>query len=357
MAPPKQFRSVCYTIFHPDEQKDDPSTYKTDVWDFVHPTHLDGHEVVVYSVYQWEQTPTTRRIHIQGFCKLNKRLRLSQIKRMFQCNSMHIEERFAMGSDKAAADYCKKTDTRFRPDLEPVEHGDLNTADHQGKRNDIESAYEAIKTGMPMDQLRDNFTGVVAKYPRFVADAVAHQEKKRYREQLDGDGFPPVEVIVYHGDTNVGKTYRVWNEVKERYGSIGAVMKIELTNTGVWFCNYTGQPAIFFDEFSSDWFKGSSGVRRNQFLNWLDSPPVDLSRKTLSTIPKQWQCVWITSNEPPEEWIDRASYKSQQMFDRTVAALRRRITTEVEMTRRGHGIIHKLNGLVTPETHKKETKL
>ncbi len=317
MAPQqKQYRSVCYTFYHVDENKDDPSTWKTEGWEFDHPIEYKGEGIVAYYVWQFEKTQTGR-IHIQGFCRLVRRLRLNQIKEMFQNKTMHIEERYSNGTDEAAAKYCTKKETRLCADVEPIEWGSLENVG-RGKRSDIRLCFESIKTGMPMQEILEEYTEVSFKYSRMVEKLVSEQVRKRTRDE-----FRDMEVIVYWGGSGSGKTQRVYKEVKEKYGTHAAMHKLPQSHP-CWFNGYTHQPVLFIDDFGIDWTEGMNPcMPRALLLHIMDRYPLMLNVKHGEFAEALFTTVYITANEPPVEWFHASTPVRKQLNQQ---AIERRIT-------------------------------
>lgn len=301
-------------MFHPDEDTNDPTTWKTAAWEFDHPTSYKDEEIVLYYVWQFERTQSGR-IHVQGFCKLTRKLRLKQVKEMFGNNTMHIEERYS--TDQDAANYCKKVESRLDPNALPVEWG--NIQEHgQGKRTDIKKCYLDIKNGMPVDEVLDNHTDIYFKYSRTVNRLVQDVHRKRLR---DDEVFRDVDVRVFWGVPGAGKTRRVYEEVKRDYGTYNVMFKLP-NSKPLWFNTYRGQPVMFIDDFGRDWT--TDGIMTKGFLlNLLDRYPLSLNVKGEDPVEANWTRVYITSNEPPCEWYKTGNRAENIMI---AAAIERRIS-------------------------------
>lgn len=111
-----------------------------------------------YHVYGREVGESGTR-HLQGFITFSGQKRLSGVRKI--CERAHWE--VTKGTSVQAADYCKK-------DGDWVEFG---TPPAQGSRTDLEAFKEVVKTGVldPKD-LREQFSEVWAKYPRFCMDYI-----------------------------------------------------------------------------------------------------------------------------------------------------------------------------------------
>lgn len=101
--------------------------------------------------------------HLQGYLQLEKKLRLSGVKKLIP--RAHWEP--AKGNLEQNKVYCSKEKDFY-------EFGHAVAA---GKRNDLESAKEAIRSGATMKELRESHSEVVAKYPRFIRDYFADQKE------------------------------------------------------------------------------------------------------------------------------------------------------------------------------------
>ena len=100
--------------------------------------------------------------HLQGYLNLPKKLRLGGLKKLIP--RAHFE--VAKGSPEQNYTYCTKEG----------DFVELGKPTVQGKRNDLEAAKEAIRSGATMKELREHHSDVVAKYPRFIRDYAADQK-------------------------------------------------------------------------------------------------------------------------------------------------------------------------------------
>jgi len=145
--------------------------------------------------------------HLQGFVTFKKQKRLSACKKLH--STAHWEA--AKGTSEQAADYCKK-EGNFE------EKGSLPSS---GKRNDLESFKDAVKKGiLDKKRLREEFSDICAKYPRFVNEYVSDnipipEVKKHALKQWQADLnqrllLPPNDrEIIFIVDT-VGNKGKSW---------------------------------------------------------------------------------------------------------------------------------------------------
>ncbi|AIC83096.1 replication protein [Chilli leaf curl India alphasatellite] len=75
---------------------------------------------VSYACWQEEESPTTKRRHLQGYLQLKTKKSLSAVKSLFGDLNPHLEKQRARKTDEAC-DYCMKEETRVSG---PFEFGD-----------------------------------------------------------------------------------------------------------------------------------------------------------------------------------------------------------------------------------------
>lgn len=103
--------------------------------------------------------------HLQGFASLKAQTRLSAIKKIMP--RAHIEA--AQGTDEQNLAYCTKQDK------EAFVHGEPS---RKGKRNDLDSFKQAVKSGADYDFALENHSKVVAKYPKFAREYIDLERRK-----------------------------------------------------------------------------------------------------------------------------------------------------------------------------------
>jgi len=119
--------------------------------------------------------------HIQGYMESLKKSTLRQVKEWLP--TAHFEQ--ARGTHAQCVAYVSKEETREEG---PFSRGKPNTED-QGKRMDLDNFKEAIKSGKSKFEIMEEFTEVMAKYPRFYGeflDAWADEKCVRLSRQLEG---------------------------------------------------------------------------------------------------------------------------------------------------------------------------
>lgn len=116
-------------------------------------------DVCTFAVHQIEKgeggTP-----HVQGYFQFGKRLRLTQVKKLFGSRA-HLE--VARGDANSNIAYCTKEEGRLAG---PYRQGIPTT---QGKRTDIHAFVEAMREELLSEvQILELYPHILAKYPRFV---------------------------------------------------------------------------------------------------------------------------------------------------------------------------------------------
>lgn len=122
-----QFRNFCFTSYNLETKWFDKD------WS------QEKDSIVQYMIVQGEFCKDQKQ-HIQGYCQLITRARLTTIKEFFDDKTMHIEKRY--GTHEQARDYCKQEKNgRWH---EYVEWG---TPKEQGKRTDLLDLRDRLKEG------------------------------------------------------------------------------------------------------------------------------------------------------------------------------------------------------------------
>ncbi len=118
-------------------------------------------ENIQYLVYQREKSPTTNKLHWQGYVEFYRTHRIPKAKKLIHCPTAHLEQRH--GTRIEARQYCIKDDTQVE---KPVEHGIWLKG--QGHRSDLDELISRIKKGDSDLQLIDEDAEQYERYHRFV---------------------------------------------------------------------------------------------------------------------------------------------------------------------------------------------
>jgi hypothetical protein len=224
----------------------------------------EGTALASYLVFGAEkgenQTP-----HLQGYVELTAKRRLQTLKNKLHATA-HWEAR--KGTAFEASEYCKKDDDYF-------ETGTLST-NNQGTRTDIEEALHLIKQGKQMSEVAELHPMVYVRMHRGLQALKSSYDRSKPK-------IVP-EVIVFHGQTGVGKTYKVTSESPSCF----------MVSNYKWYDGYDGVSDICFDEYMGQ-------ITINNFLRLLDRYPVQVETKggvVVFNPPR----IYITSHSPPSEW-------------------------------------------------------
>lgn len=247
-------------------------------------------ENIRYAIYGKEICPTTGKLHWQSYIEFHKPLRFSAIKKIYNQNNCHINEKYKGSTREQARDYCKK-------DGEYIEYGEWIKG--QGARTDIKTVVDKLKDGKKMSELMIEQPGLYCQYRNGLKDINANIIKNKTKEWRD------IEVILIAGPTGCGKTKTAMKD---------ATYKIQGTQLS-WWQDYDQEECICIDEYSND-------VKITELLNLLDGYQLRLSIKGSHTYAN-WKKVYITTNLKINEIHSEAKQAHKD-------ALFRRITTIID---------------------------
>lgn len=212
-ARPKQSRRWCFTLNHYTE-------------DEIAKLESVPVKYLIYGREIGDQgTP-----HLQGFIILNDNRALSWLKNNVS-ERAHWEA--AKGNVEQNQEYCKKEGVW-------IEKG---TVPQQGKRTDVDRAWEIVKEKGLSAAIDDNPSTFI-RYPRGMKEYAQHLQMKKRRVKP--------KVFWFYGETGCGKTYEAYDKNVELYGYDDVWMSAE---TLQWFDGYEGQRVAVFDDFRKDFCK------------------------------------------------------------------------------------------------------
>lgn len=238
---------------------------------------------VKYVVMQKEKGKKTEHLHIQGYLQLQKKQRLSWLKKLRP--GAHWSK--ARGSWSQNYNYCTKEESRVEKFIE------LGTPTTQGQRVDLDEFRDLVKSGKRKAELLETHIPIFAKYPRLydtIRETVRPERKER-------------KVGLFIGPPGTGKTKYAYDNFPDLY----AVP----VDKSFWFNAYDGQDTVLFDDYVGQY-------------------PLALMLRLLhpypELVPIKGSYVWwnpsniiLTSNLPVEEWYD---YSNRPVH---LEALKRRI--------------------------------
>lgn len=242
-------------------------------------------ELCGYIIYG-KETGAEGTPHLQGYVSLTRKSRLNQVRELISTRA-HYE--VMRGSPKQAADYCKK-------DGDFTEFG--RPPGVKGTRSDLLTVQERIREGATKAEIRDEFFGVYAKYPRAIDAYISDLQGKRNWE---------TENIIFWGKTGKGKTRAVYEfiEADQIYPHPG----------DNWFDGYCGQSVVLFDDYNGSEFKLS------YLLKLLDRYPMQVPIKGgyVNWIPRH---IYFTSNKDPKIWYEGCNEEQRKALFRRIKLIK-----------------------------------
>jgi len=242
-------------------------------------------EGIRYAVYGYEICPETKKEHWQSYIELNKPMRMTALKKLYEDDTIHFEVR--MGTRDQARTYCQK-DGKYE------EHGKWISG--QGHRTDLEDIVDQLKKGTKLSTVMLENPKLYCQYRNGLKDIAA---------KVASDNIPKfrnVEVILIAGPTGCGKTRVAMEE---------ATYKIQASQLQ-WWQDYDGDKVITIDEYDNN-------LPITEMLALLDGYKLRLNVKNSHTYA-EWNKVYITTNLRIEQLHNNAKPAHRD-------ALLRRITT------------------------------
>lgn len=220
--------------------------------------------------------------HYQGYVEFSKPKRRAAVSRCLP--RAWLEPR--KGTREAARAYAMK-DSDGKLDG-PWEYGSFE-AGGAGRRNDLRAVQEAIKSGVSMDKIADDFFPQWVKYRQAFAQYQAMVAPPRRTEVY-------VEVIV--GPTGTGKTRSAMDRFPDAF----------IKEADKWWDGYTGQEVVVWDEF-----KGCYPWTR--LLRCIDRYPYQAEVKG-GYVPMRATKFIFTSNSLPSDWYDGSKFHLDALYRR-----------------------------------------
>lgn len=223
--------------------------------------------------------------HIQGSVTFTSPFRLSALKKLHATAHWEITK-----SVTHSEMYCMKADSEVIINVNNSK---------QGKRSDLESACEILKTE-GLKKVAEECPTVFVKYHRGL-------NALKTITQTQPENFVKMDNLVLIGEPGIGKTRRAFEMYPDLYQ-----VSIPHKKGQLWFDNYDGQDVILIDDFYGE-------IQYSLMLRLLDGYRMQVQTKG-GFVNKNWTKVIITSNDHPEEWY---------LGRMEVRALKRRVTVEI----------------------------
>ena len=232
-----------------------------------------------YVCYGREIAPTTGTPHLQGYLEIKNPSTTGNIQNQLRaagCRGMTLL--YANGTAQDNMDYCGK-------EGELVEFGTRPKG--QGKRTDLDSVSDLIKSGGNYKAVAEQFPVAFIKYNRGIQALIAAMAP--YRDFK-------TRVYWIYGPTGVGKSRTCWNIA----GIANGYPKNSRTK---WWDGYLNQPCVIMDDY-----RPNKEMGFDYLLNLFDRYPMNVEFKggTMSflgrvifvtspmTVRDMWKdCEWI----------------------------------------------------------------
>lgn len=212
-------RNWCFTRHWPDTDEG---------LALLDPTHW---EHATFLTYQLEISPTTNKLHYQGYLELDSLQRLSHVQKFEGLEGAHFEPR--RGSQQEAIDYVHKEESKVDG---PWSCGEPK---NQGERTDLASVRKRLRQGATQLEIADEFFGQWVRYNKAFSTYSRLIAKPRDFKSI---------VILVVGPAGVGKSRFAHSLVKY----LGPHYKLPDKHTGFWCDDYSQQPVFFIDEMDGD---------------------------------------------------------------------------------------------------------
>lgn len=280
------------------------------------------HDCVTYIIFGKEKGESGTP-HLQGYLEFSKNMRISAIKKLFNCDRLHLEKR--IGTSEQAANYCRK-EGRF------YERGAISVT----KAKKVPAAKNKLLAFIPM--LKEKGIQELSNDAECNMHLLKHAMLWNSLNISPRKLTTPLKVIWYYGETGTGKTWKAYHECLK----IGE--PFIRSGSGRFFDGYDGQKCVIFDDFRED------DVPFNFLLRLLDRYPLRVEIKGGTA---QWKAelIYITAPFKPEETFTKNSYygckDNVKQLLRRLNVIEEIVKEEDPQTPQGGLNIHS-NDLVTP---------
>lgn len=306
-------RNICFTLFFDDATPEHTVAQASTPEEsericHVLSTQLGG----AYCCGQFEITPTTGRLHYQGY------IRTRDPKSFRQCMAaaniaarVNGSWRKANGNDQQNRAYCSKPESSVAGTF-----AECGTPAEPGRRTDLEALAASIREGTSL-------TDLAASNPtEFIRHYRGLQEFSAVVNCKPRDASQPVTVYWWFGPTGSGKSKRAFEQFPAAY--------VKMTGNK-WWDGYMGQKEVLIDDHRPADFAFS------YLLKMLDRYPMMIERKGSSCHLSGTTFVITTTSRPEILW----NGKTDELLNQLI----RRITFIEEFKADGTTIVHKQPGM------------
>ncbi len=259
------------------------------------------HDWIHYCVFQLEEAPTTKKLHLQGYVELKERRMLSVLQIAF--GNCHMEAR--RGKQKQAIAYCTKLETRQGGPWS------VGIARMQGSNPILNDVRAEIDLGICELDIAKNYDF-----------QLWCQYRKAFREYRDLSNWymrPQGDlktVIWIWGPSRTGKSFKA-RRLCEEFESV--YIKNGMAD---WFDTYAGEQTVILDDFTGQ-------IDRGKLMAILDNYPSEVEKKG-GTVPFDPLVIIITSNRHPTEYYPESNYIEKKALTNRITAIEHRVSTYVD---------------------------
>lgn len=272
-------RNWCFTI-------NNPTTEPEEIIRVLEPN-------VKFAIFQFEKGESGTK-HYQGYLRWNENTRLSALKKL-EGDFARAHFKIAKGNEQQNIVYCTKQDTRIDG---PWEIGERS---HQGKRTDLDSVVDLIKSGATLKRVAEECPREFIKYPRGIKEYMGAINERNPRDF-------ETELWVFYGAPGTGKSYAA-NQMARPHGAFTPNFGV----SGIWWDGYNGQEFVLFDEFKCN-------IPLGLLKRLADRYECTVDIKGLAAVQFTSRVIIITTNLDWDFW-----YVSEKISQVERDALRRRI--------------------------------
>lgn len=226
---------------------------------------------VEYIIFGKEKAPTTGTPHLQGYVYFpTPRVMPKKL-----IPRAHLEPQ--RGTPNQASDYCEKDGDFYESGTRPK----------QGKRNDLDEVYDAVRTGTK------TVSDIIEEQPEVynrAFRALHALEDIGVQKRFNVRRTEPKECIWLYGKAGMLKSEFVFDKVGE-----DSLYLFPYDNNG-WWDMYSGQNCIFFDDFRAQ--ISFSDLLRLTDPRWNT---FQARRRGRTPLPVMANRIYITSVPPPWE--------------------------------------------------------
>lgn len=264
---------------------------------------------LTYFVGQYERCPTTKKLHLQAYFSLPKKLRFKNVKALIDpvfnsrfWSPIHLEQ--ANGTPVQCRDYCTKDDTR-EDKFRSMEFGTLPMKEKAEASVLIEEACMMLKGGASMSVVAEMMPTVVV---RNIRGLTAFQKLVTPTPPPE---HQPITVWVLWGEAGTGKTRAVFDWLRTSQKSY--YRKSYSKGQPSWWDGYLNQEVLMLDDFEGE----RSGCPIDEFLNLLDGYGHTRAWPVKGAFTYvNFKTVFITSNTHPDSWYSTIPEKRAAVIRR-----------------------------------------